>query len=258
MDIIEYLVSLPPNVKGVFSLLFLIIVGLLVAFFKSSLFQELMTSIFDFIGNKKKKERELETNQSPESQYPPINQSKGTYYIRETDIINHDIFGYIDFWLYTQIPSMNLKTQYRTAVFRKYLHIYFRTYKELISDFVRNGDYKYMESARLRQSLIMLITNIIQTMEIEMRSLGIPDVIIIKMKNVLSDRINLTIELINSIMDSSFYDSVDNYLKVYSFLNIVHSILDNTISNIDPVCNNLNGELAGLSIDGFTEPMGNH
>ena len=75
------------------------------------------------------------------------------------------------------------------------------------------------------------------------------------MKNVLNDRINLTMDLINSICDSSFYDSDENHLKMYSFLNIIHSILDNTISNVEPVCNNLNGELSGLTLDGHVEPV---
>ena len=122
----------------------------------------------------------------------------------------------MDFWLYNQIPSVSLKTQYRTAIFRKYLHIYFKTYKESILDFIREGDFKEMDGSKLRKQLLKLITDTTQKMEIEMRQIGIPDVIIVKMKSVLNDRINLTMDLINSICDSSFYDSPDNLLKIYS------------------------------------------
>ena len=91
-----------------------------------------------------------------------------------------------------------------------------------------------------------------------MKMIGIPDVIITKMKFSLNDRIDLTMDLINSICDSSFYDSENNNLKIYTFLNIIHSILDNTISNVEPVCNSLNGELSGLSMDGHVEPPSKH
>lgn len=175
--------------------------------------------------------------------------------VKETDIYNHDLFNYLDFWLYNQIPSVQLKTQYRTAIFRKYLHIYFKTYKDSILDFIREGEFKEMDGSKLRKQLLKLITDTTQKMEMEMRQINIPEVIIVKMKSVLNDRINLTMDLINSICDSSFYDSPDNLLKIYSFLNIIHSILDNTISNVEPVCNKLNGELSGLSIDGYIEPM---
>jgi len=49
-------------------------------------------------------------------------------------------------------------------------------------------------------------------------------------------------------------ESDDNYLKLYSILNIILSILENTISNAGPICDSINGELKGKSMDGHTEP----
>ena len=236
---IDFFQEMSPFLKTITTLGITFISGLGIAFFKSKMFQSMMTGIFDWF------KRDPKQPEVPEN---PIG-------VKEVDIINHDVLNYIDFWLYNHIPSINLRTQYRTAVFRKYLHIYFKTYRDVIYDFIRDDSYKTMESSQLRKSLLHLITDITRLMENEMRSVGIPDVIILKMKNVLNDRINLTMDLINSICDSSFYDSENNLLKIYSFLNIIHSILDNTISKIEPVCDDLNGELSGLSIDGYTEPV---
>lgn len=261
MDIINFFTEMSPRNRALIGILFVALTSAVISFVKSSLFKELLTGIFDFIGNKREKKRidksKGESDIEGEVPNTPIpTEPKEGYAIKETDIINHDLFNYVDFWIYNQIPSMILNTQYRTAVFRKYLHIYFKTYKDHIIDYIRRGDYKKMNSTELRRSLINMITDIIRHMEIEMKEVGIPDVIILKMKNILNDRINLTIDLINSICDSSFYDGEENYLKMYSFLNIVHPILDNTLFNIAPICNSLNGELAGLTIDGFTEPNG--
>jgi hypothetical protein len=240
IQIYEYVSSL--EWQNLVSIFITTIVGLFVLFFKTSFFQDIVTKNLSNFFSKLKKQN-----------------TKNQHQLKEVDVINHDVFNYIEFWLYNQIPSLNLRTQYRTAVFRKYLHVYINTYKEQLLTFVKETDYKSMEGVELRKNLLTLITDTTLKMENEMRVVGIPEVIILKMKNVLNDRINLTMDLINTICDSSFYDSYDNLLKIYSFLNIIHSILDNTISNVESVCNNLNGELSGLSIDGFTEPVsGNH
>jgi hypothetical protein len=248
MDIINYFIEMTPKTRAFVGILFVALASTLVAFVKSKLFQELLTGIFNWFATQRQG--------SKNTPIPTETTSGEGYTIKESDIKNHDFFNYVDFWLYNQIPSITLRSQYRTAVFRKYLHIYFKTYKNTIQEFIRGGSYKTMSSSELRKTLLNLITNITREMEMEMREINIPDVIIIKMKNVLNDRTLLTVDLINSICDSSFYDGAENYLKIYSFLNIIHSILDNTISNIEPVCNELNGELTGLSIDGFTEVSG--
>lgn len=180
---------------------------------------------------------------------------KGNMSLLPSDIVNHDLFNYIDFWLYNQIPSIILKTKYRTVVFRKYLHFYFKAYKDVIQDFVDSDEYKTMTPILLKKKLLGLITSTTIKMESDMREHKIPEIVIIKMKNVMNNRINLTRDLIEQISDSTFYDTEKNLLKIYSFLNIVHSILDNTISNIEPVCNSINGELGGLTLDGYTEPL---
>ena len=87
-----------------------------------------------------------------------------------------------------------------------------------------------------------------------MRKDGIPDTIIEKMKVKNNDTLSLTIDLIEGICNSNFYSSDNNLLKAYSILNILLSILENTISHSESVCDSINGELKGFKYKGFKEP----
>lgn len=226
--------------KEVIGIVASILTAMIIAFFRSKLFQPFLTSFMNFFNKNKDKDKS--------------NERKITY----SDIINHDVFNYIDFWVYNQIPSLSFDTDYRTFVFRKYLQIYFRSYKSEIKKFLNEKDYKNMDNSELRKNLLGLITDIIKKMEDTMRDNEIPNIIIVKMKNILVERMDLTMDLINSVSESNFYDSEENLLKMYSFLNVIHSVLDNTISNIEKVINEINGELSGLSMGGYTEPHRHH
>jgi hypothetical protein len=74
------------------------------------------------------------------------------------------------------------------------------------------------------------------------------------MKSKNNERISLTIDLIEGICNSSFYHSDKNYLKVYSILNIYLAVLENTITGSIKICDSINGQLKGMSMDGKTEP----
>lgn len=178
--------------------------------------------------------------------------------ITYSDISNHDIFNYIDFWTYSKVPTFHFSTDYRTAVFRKYLTIYLRSYKRNLSSFVNDTKYQQMDSAEIWKSILNLINTVVYDYEKEMLELGIPSIIIEKMKTKNNDTITLTIDLIEGICSSQFYDSDNNLLKMYSILNILLSVLENTISNSENVCNSINGQLKGLQfIDNgktITEP----
>jgi hypothetical protein len=174
--------------------------------------------------------------------------------IKESDILNHDIFNYVDFWMYSKIPTFQFSTEYRTVVFRKYLTVYLRRYKKELSEFTKSGKYKEMEQAELWKSLLDMINHIVWDYERECKELGIPDIIITKIKLKNNESIQLTIDLINNISNSQFYESENNLLKVYSILNIILSVLENTISNSETICNSINGQLKGLTMDGRTEP----
>jgi hypothetical protein len=174
--------------------------------------------------------------------------------IKESDILNHDIFNYVDFWMYSKIPTFQFSTEYRTVVFRKYLTVYLRCYKKELSEFTKSGKYKEMEQAELWKSLLDMINHIVWDYERECKELGIPDIIITKIKLKNNESIQLTIDLINNISNSQFHESENNLLKVYSILNIILSVLENTISNSETICNSINGQLKGLTMDGRTEP----
>lgn len=182
--------------------------------------------------------------------------------ITESDIVNHDIFNYIDLWRHSRIPAMQFSTEYRTAVFRKYLGIFLKSYKDSLRDFLDDGHYKEMDSAEMWKSSLKLINDIIYLYERESAEAGIAPVVIEKMKVRNNDTITLIIDLIEGICNSHFYESDNNFLKVYSILNIILSVLENTINNSEGVCDSINGELAGLSFtDGgriVTEPEKGH
>ena len=178
--------------------------------------------------------------------------------ITDSDITNHDIFNYIDFWMYSKVPTFQFSTEYRTAVFRKYLSIYLRNYKNDISSFVTSKKYQTMDQAEIWRELLNLINTIVYDYEREMIEVGLPKIVVDKMKLKNNDTITLTIDLIEGICNSQFYTSDKNLLKVYSILNILLSVLENTISNSEEVCDSINGQLKGLKfIDGdkiYIEP----
>lgn len=167
--------------------------------------------------------------------------------ITDSDITNHDIFNYIDFWTYSKVPTFQFSTEYRTAVFRKYLVIYLKSYKKNISDFINSKEYQTMDDAKLHTSLLNLINRIVYDYERESQEFGIPKIVIDKIKLKNNDTITLTLDLIEGVCSSQFYKSEKNFLKVYSILNILLSVLENTISNSESVCNSINGQLKGLS-----------
>jgi hypothetical protein len=174
--------------------------------------------------------------------------------ITESDIKNHDIFNYIDFWTYSKVPTFQFSTEYRTVVFRKYLTIYLKNYKRNIEKFVQSSDYQNMDEATLHKNMLNLINLIIYDYEKEATEIGIPKIVIEKMKIRNNDTLTLTLDLIEGVCDSQFYNSEKNFIKVYSIMNILLSILENTISNSESVCNSINGQLKGLTFDGKTEP----
>jgi hypothetical protein len=174
--------------------------------------------------------------------------------ITDSDITNHDIFNYIDFWMYSKVPTFQFSTEYRTVVFRKYLSIYLRSYKKNISSFVTSKKYQTMDQAEIWRELLNLINTIVYDYEREMIEVGLPKIVVDKMKLKNNDTITLTIDLIEGICNSQFYTSDKNLLKVYSILNILLSVLENTISNSEEVCDSINGQLKGLTFEGKKEP----
>jgi len=174
--------------------------------------------------------------------------------LKESDILKHDIFNYIDFWIYSTIPTLNFSTEFRTVAFRKYLTIYLQKYKSNIHSFVNEKEFENWDSSELWTNLLGLINKTVSDYEKEMKFIGIPEVIIEKMKSRNNDTISLTIDLISSICNNQVYITDKNLLKIYSILNILLSILENTISSSEKVCSSINGELKGLSMDGKIEP----
>jgi hypothetical protein len=166
--------------------------------------------------------------------------------VTTSDITNHDVFNYIDLWMYSRVPTLQFSTDYRTVVFRKYLIIYLKKHKDNLQQFIGTKSYVGMDESELWKGFLSLINNIIYDYEREMAMAGIPKVIVDKMKLKNNDTITLTVDLIEGICNSQFYTSTDNLLKVYSILNIMLSILENTIQNSEHVCNSINGQLKGL------------
>lgn len=225
---------------GIKGAIFIIFLFLLVAIFKSKWFGGVLSKLSDkFI------ERFMKSKTSDLDKVRNINDS---------DISNHDIFNYIDFWMYSKIPTFQFSTEYRTVVFRKYLTLYLKSYKSNVAKFVTLKEYQDMDDPKVWKALLDLINTIVYDYEREMKEAGLPDVVIEKMKAKNNDTITLTIDLIQGVCNSQFYSSDKNYLKVYSILNILLSVLENTISNSETVCNSINGQLKGLEFGGKKEP----
>lgn len=174
--------------------------------------------------------------------------------VNESNITNHDIFNYIDFWTYSRVPAIKFSTDYRTIVFRKYLTTYLGSYKKELRSLVDSGKYKEMDESEFWKTFLNTINNIVMQYERDAEDIGIPKTVIQKMKVKNNDTIQLTMDLIENISTSKFYESEDNLLKIYSILNILLSVLENTIVNSEGVCNAINGEMKGYSIkDGGNE-----
>jgi hypothetical protein len=174
--------------------------------------------------------------------------------VSESDLLNHGIFNYINFWIYSKIPTFEFSSEYRTLVFRKYLTIYLKKHREVLKKFVEEKSYEQMDENQIWNKFLSLINEIIYDYETEMISIGIPKVIIEKMKSRNNERVSLIIELIHGICNSPFYNSDKNYLKVFTFLNTYMTILNDTITSSVKVCDTINGQLKGMSMDGKTEP----
>lgn len=175
--------------------------------------------------------------------------------ITESQIINHQVFNFINFWLHNKIPTLSFKTEYRNIVFKRYLTIFYDSHYKILKDYVKSRRYKGVDIPTIEKQMIKILTDITIDYEKNMINEGIPDVIVSKMKIILKRDLELLVNLIQKIIISPVYDGYDNLLKVYSFLNVINSVLESTIINIIEVCDSINGELAGLSMGGKTEPF---
>ncbi len=236
LDVLKFL-----EIYGYKGLFFILIIVIIASIIKSDWFGKWLSKISDrfverFMRNKTK------------------NIDGQVRNITDSDITNHDIFNYIDFWMYSKVPTFQFSTEYRTAVFRKYLSIYLRNYKKNISSFVTSKKYQEMDQAEIWRELLNLINTIVYDYEREMIEVGLPKIVVDKMKLKNNDTITLTIDLIEGICNSQFYTSDKNLLKVYSILNILLSVLENTITHSEQVCDSINGQLKGLTFEGKKEP----
>ena len=216
-----------------------LVVYSIISIFKSQWFNNLLTKISD-----KFFERFIK------SETKDVNIRK----INDSDITNHDIFNYIDFWTYSKVPTFQFSTEFRTAVFRKYLTIYLKNYKRNIEKFVTDKSYEKMDEPQILKSFLNLINQTVFDYEREMIDVGITPIIIEKMKVKNNDNISLIIDLVEGVCSSHFYDSENYRLKIYSILIILLTILESTVNNAENVCNSINGQLKGLEFEGKTEP----
>ena len=162
------------------------------------------------------------------------------------------MFNYIDFWIYSKVPTIKFSTEYRTVIFRKYLTVLLMKYRDNMQKYITSSVYEEMDESELWKSILTLLNNIVYDYEKEMETMGIPKIIIEKMKERNNETITLIIDLTESVCSSEFYDSDKNLLKIYSIQNILLSVLQNTITSSEIVCNSINGGLKGqfVIVDG--------
>lgn len=239
MDInLEQMIGIIHN-YGLKTGLFLIISTTILALLKSKILGELLKKHIDkWIENVFRKNKD----------------NANRVVFKDSDVLNHEIFNYIDFWLYSSIPTLKFKTDYRTAVFRKYLFVYYKQHRDSIHLFVNDGKYKDMDNATLKSNMYSLFGDIVFSYESKMKNEKLPDAVIAKMKLKNNETYALLLELVNSVCDNHFYDTDKNMLKMFTILNILNATLEYTINVATEVCDNINGELSGKEFDGFTEP----
>ena len=172
--------------------------------------------------------------------------------IEESHIINHNMFNYIDFWVYSKVPTLKFASDYKTVIFRKYLSILLLKYKQDMQNYIASKVYIDMDDSELWRSILSLLNKIILDYEKEMEEVGIPKMVIEKMKEKNNTTVTLIIDLTESICSSEFYESKSNLLKIYSIQNILLSVLQNAITNSISVCGSINGDLCGqfIIVDG--------
>lgn len=175
--------------------------------------------------------------------------------IKESQIINHQVFNFINFWLHNKIPTLSFKTEYRNIVFKQYLTIFCESHYKILKNYAKYGSYRGVDISTLEKQMVRIITDITIDYEEKMISVGIPEVIVSKVRIILRRDLELLVNLIQKITISPVYDEDGNLLKVYSFLNVINTVLESTLINIIEVCDSINGELGGLYMDGKTEPI---
>ena len=159
---------------GISGLIFAIVIFIITSFIKSQWFGDWWSKSTDkFIEFfMKKKIKDIPSNE-----------------ISESDILNHDIFNYIDFWTYSKVPTFQFSTDYRTVVFKKYLTIFLKGYKKSLFEFVQSKEYQNMDQSQLWKSLLNLINKIVYEYEKECEEQGIPKIVSMKMKSKNNDTI---------------------------------------------------------------------
>lgn len=178
--------------------------------------------------------------------------SEPKLHINISNILNHNMFNYIDFWVYSRVSAMKFSSDYRTIIFRKYLTILLMKYKDHTNQYIASKVYEKMDDAELWKSILTLINSIVYDYEREMETMGIPKIIIEKMKEKNNETITLIIDLTESVCSSEFYNSENNLLKIYTIQNVLLSVLQNVINSSVVVCNSINGSLKGqfIVVDG--------
>jgi len=225
--------------------IFLVIMWVL----KSAWIKKLLNRLADWAVDSFLKSRHSETTESLAKK------------ITDSEIKNHEVFNYIRLWKYARIQTIAFSTEYRNAVFRRYLFIYLDCYKDNLKEFIVSG-YEEMDPAEIKGAFLDMINKTMFDYERKMAEQGIPKVVIEKMRIKNNDTMTLIVDLIEGICRSDFYESENNYLKTYWIFNIIMSILDNTLANSSKVCDSINGELAGMTFNDsgriVTEPTKKH
>ena len=235
LDIIEAFEKY--GIEGIIGFLILTVI---ISVIKSKWFGKLVDRIIDFTHNKILKYRTKSMRDLTKVSF--------------SDVSNHHIFNEIDSLINNDVPTLQFSTDYRTVVFKKYITVYLKTYKKNLRKFVRDKEYEKMDKAELSASFFSLINNTIYDYEKEAKANGIPDIIIIKMKSENTDKISLTLNLIQSLVSTNFYESKNNLLKLYSLLGILYPIIEHNVMTAEKVCNSINGALKGLEFEGKIEP----
>lgn len=173
---------------------------------------------------------------------------KKTNSITESNIFLHPIFSRLKSWRNDNVMRLKFSTEYRTIIFQKYLSLFLECHENEIKTFIEKKEFQKMDGAQLLSVVSDLITEINSQHEVKMVDFGIPYVVIERMRKYNTSKTSLVHDHFRSIFENNFYESENNFLRIYTALNLITLLIQIALVNSEIVFNSIGEELSGRTI----------
>lgn len=173
---------------------------------------------------------------------------KKTNSLTESNVLKHTIFNRLMGWADGDVMSLRFSTDYRTIIFRKYLLLYLECHHNKIKSFIDDKGFQTMDGPQLLSAISDLITEINREHEKRMIDFGIPYVVIERMKKYTTINLSMAHGHLRNIFENDFYSSANNFLRMYTALNIITLLIQVVLNNSEIIFNSMGDELSGRTI----------